>query len=60
MEGYRLQVSAANQCARIILEEKFASGVAVGSRPPCFEPRGSELEEFGLETEPTSADRRNQ
>ena len=29
--------------------------VAVVSRPPCFEPNGSKAEDFGLETEPTSA-----
>ncbi len=34
--------------------------MAAVSRPPCFEPRGSKVEEFGLETEPTSANRRNQ
>ena len=34
--------------------------VAAVSRPPCFEPRGSKVEDFGLETEPTSANRRNQ
>ncbi len=31
--------------------------VAVVSRPPWVEPKGSKLEDFGLETEPTSANR---
>ncbi len=44
-----------------IREKKLQSrDVAAVSRPPCFEPKGSKAEEFGLETEPTSADRRNQ
>ena len=30
------------------------------SRPPRFEPNGSKEEDFGLETEPTSATRRDQ
>ena len=34
--------------------------VAAVSRPPCFEPSGSKVEDFGLETEPTSSNRRNQ
>ena len=29
--------------------------MAVVSRPPWVEPKGSKLEDFGLETEPTSA-----
>ena len=32
----------------------------MASVPPCFEPRGSKVEDFGLETESTSATRRNQ
>ena len=34
--------------------------MAAVSRPPCFEPNGSKAEDFGLDTEPTSATRRNQ
>ena len=34
--------------------------MAAVSRPPCFEPNGSKAEDFGVETEPTSATRRNQ
>ncbi len=32
-----------------------SKNVAAVSRPPCFEPFGSKAEDFGLETEPTSA-----
>ena len=47
--------------SRIIRDKKLQSrDVAAVSRPPCFEPRGSKVEDFGLETEPTSANRKNQ
>ena len=34
--------------------------MAVASGPPCIEPKARKEEYFGLETEPTSASRRNQ
>ena len=36
-------------------KESRARDVAAVSRPPRFERRGSKAEDFGLETEPTSA-----
>ena len=46
---------------KALLPKRFrARDVAAVSRPPCFEPRGSKVEDFGMETEPTSANRRNQ
>ena len=33
----------------------WSRDVAAVSRPPCFEPRGSKVEDFGLETEVTFA-----
>ena len=40
------------QVGKFLAEKDLWFVVAV-SRPPCFEPRGSTMEDFGLETEAT-------
>jgi len=55
----KFQLSAAPATLPHSKKKLQSRNVAAVSRPSCFEPRGSKVEDFGLETAATSANRRN-
>ena len=56
----RLQLSGATSCAGSFSGKLQAAGRGGGLQAAVLEPRGSKVEDFGLETEPTSANLKNQ